>query len=181
MLSQNTMISNALQIAILTRMASKTFGIRGCEDLGIATQDHALSPYRGRKPVPVMVDREMFLIWLELMTKKRKSLLSELKRKIMQRRRELWFEIFLAIFVLMSNLEFCYHHQVRKLKMHKKAAEVSRDPKVERLLTEIVLLGLGRDSSSRLHNHHAGEMGGVCRKSHRPLRGNMPRTRTVLP
>lgn len=116
------MLSNALQVAVLSRLASKTFSIRGEKDLGIPSDEHPLSPYLGRKPVPVMVDREMFLTWLYLMNKKQKVVLAQLKRKIMLRKRELWFEIFLTVFVLMSNLEFCYQHQVRKLKLHQDAA-----------------------------------------------------------
>lgn len=119
---KSTMISQALKIAVLTRLGSKSFGVRGEEDLGIKTDEHPLSPYRGRKPVPVMVDREMFKIMLQFMSSKRKPVLSELKRKIMKRDRSLWFEIFLTIFILMSNLEFSYHHQVRKLKRHQAAA-----------------------------------------------------------
>jgi hypothetical protein len=116
------MLLTSLHIACMTRMQSRSFGIRGEEDLGIELETSPHSPYVGRKPIPVMIDREMDLIWRFFMEKKRKMVLSELKRKIMARKRVHWLEIYLTVFVLMTNLEFCYQHQVTKLKRHQAAA-----------------------------------------------------------
>lgn len=116
------MVSGALQIAILSRLASRTFALRGEEDLQIAADQHPASPYFNRKPVPVMFDNEMFLTWQYLAHKKQKLVLAQLKRAIMNKKPQMWLQTFLTVFVLMSNLEFCYQHQVRKLKLHQKAA-----------------------------------------------------------
>ncbi|KAN0090060.1 hypothetical protein V8E51_018639 [Hyaloscypha variabilis] len=119
--ADSTMLLLSLHIACMTRMASRSFGIRGEEDLGIQLETNPHSPYVGRKPVPIMIDREMDLIWRFLMEKKRKLVLAELKRKILGRKRVHWFEIYLTVFTLMTNLEFCYQHQVTKLRRHQAA------------------------------------------------------------
>jgi hypothetical protein len=115
-LLQSRAISGALEISVLTRLASRGLAVGDQENLNIAVQDVPVSPWFGRRPVPPMMDRLLDVMWLTLAEKKRKVVLAELKKLIFKRDRKLWLEVFLTVFILMSNLEFCYKHQWRKLK-----------------------------------------------------------------
>lgn len=108
----------------MTRLSSKSFGICGSEYLDIELVNDPVSPYYGRRPVPPMLDAQMDRQWMTFMSKKKKTVLTELKKKIFKQKREDWLEIFLSIFILLSNLEFCYRHQCKKLKREKDAVSL---------------------------------------------------------
>jgi hypothetical protein len=112
------MIDGALKIAVLTRLAGKSFNITGHETLGIAPVDDIASPYHGRIPIPPLLDAQIDQIWMGMMMKLRKKVLSELRAKIMSRDKKLWYEIFLTILVLLVNLEFMYQNQNRQLQRY---------------------------------------------------------------
>lgn len=105
------MIHAALTICVITRLASKSFNICGKERLGIEIVEDPASPYYRRTPIPPFLDAQIDQIWMEKMGKSKKEMLSELKKKIMGRKEEDWYQIFLTLFLLIANLEFIYKVQ----------------------------------------------------------------------
>ena len=112
------MIKGALEIAAITRLCAKSFNITGTERLGIAAVEDPESPYHGRIPIPPLLDAQLDHLWIAKMKKIKKKVLSELKSKIMSRKREHWYSIFLTTLILVTNLEFLYQNQNRQLERY---------------------------------------------------------------
>lgn len=118
------MIDAALTICIITRLASKSFNISGNERLGIKIVHDPVSPYYGRTPVPPFLDAQIDQIWMEKMGKIKKKMLSELKKRMIGRKQEDWYQIFITLFLLIANLEFIY--QVQNDQLNRYCLNVSR-------------------------------------------------------
>lgn len=100
----------------------KSFNITGPETLGISKVEDPGSPYHGRVPLPPLLDAQLDYLWMGKMDGTRKTLLSQLKRLIMDknRRKENWLMIFLTTLVLLWNLEQIYQNQYRQRKRYGK-------------------------------------------------------------
>lgn len=105
---QFPLVHEALTLCIMTRLLSKSFNLTGKETLSIPEVDDPVSPYFGRRPIPPLLDAQIDQLWMQIMKKIKKNLLSELKRKIMGRRKEDWYQNFLTLLILIANLEFVY-------------------------------------------------------------------------
>lgn len=104
----STLIHSALSICAVTRLISRSFNLTGQETLGINAVDDPVSPYYGRIPIPMFLDTQLDELWESLMGKISKKLLSELKRKIMARKKEDWHQVCLCLIILLANLELVY-------------------------------------------------------------------------
>ena len=112
------MIKSAFRIAVMTRLSSKSFNLMGSETLGISEVQDQSSPYYGRIPIPPLLDAQIDFLWMAMMDKLKKPVLAELKRKMMGRKREHWYEIFIVTLILLANLEFVYENQNRQLERY---------------------------------------------------------------
>ena len=115
------MVHGALALCVITRLASKSFNITGGETLGISKVEDRQSPYYNRKPIPPFLDAQIDHIWMTKMSKVKKTVLSELKKRMFatrEKKRENWYPIFLTIFVLTWNLEFLFQNQNRQLERY---------------------------------------------------------------
>ena len=112
------MMHRSLKIAIITRLMSRSFNITGSESLGIPRDMDPTSPYYQRIPIPPILDFQIDCAWMHKMEELRRFVVSHLKKMIMKHERENWYTIFLAIMVLLSNLEFLYQHQHRQMLRH---------------------------------------------------------------
>lgn len=128
------MVHGALALCVITRLASKSFNITGDETLGIPKVEDPQSPYYNRKPIPPLLDAQIDRIWIAKMSKVKKKVLSELKKRVFatrEKKRENWYPIFLTIFVLTWNLEFLFQNQNRQLERYcEKNPQQSYPPKV---------------------------------------------------
>ena len=105
-------LDEALNIAIMTRLISKSFNIvSGHEALGLGPIADPSSPLHGRIPIPPMLDAQMDSILMDFMKTRQRHGLSKLKTLMMSHSKENWFMIFLTMIVLLPNLEFLYEHQ----------------------------------------------------------------------
>lgn len=102
------LIHDALSIYGITCLISKSFNLAGTETLGIRPVDDPVSPYYGRIPIPMYLDTQLDEMWEGVMGKISKKLLSELKRKILGRKKEHWYEVCLCLIILLANLETVY-------------------------------------------------------------------------
>ena len=108
------MLQGALDLAIISRLISKSFDITGTETLGIPPVEDLDSPYYGRRPIPPVLDFQLSWLWMEKMKSIKRRVLSQLKRTFMKRNPEDWYMVYLTVVVLLSNLEYIYQNQQRQ-------------------------------------------------------------------
>ena len=114
-------IRNALQLSILSRLASKSFNIYGQETLGIRREMDPECPYYGRIPIPPLLDAQLDQMLMEKMETLKRSVLSELRRMIAGQGRKHWFKIYLIMSVLLFNLESVYQNQCRQMQRYQES------------------------------------------------------------
>ena len=103
----------------MTRLISKSFNVvSGPEALRLAPtgnpSPNQSSPFHGRIPIPKVLDGQLDSILMDFMKDRQRHGLSKLKGIMMSHSRENWFNIFLTILVLLSNLEFLYQNQIEQ-------------------------------------------------------------------
>ena len=124
-------MDQALQIAIMTMLVSKSFSIdNGPETLGMSPVIDPTSPYHGRIPIPPMLDAQLDDILMQKMKRLQKTALSNLKSLIISHSKQHWFMIFLTIIVLVSNLEFLYQNQNDQIKRYGNPVSLPTDSMV---------------------------------------------------
>ncbi|KAL2038863.1 hypothetical protein N7G274_008385 [Stereocaulon virgatum] len=117
-------LDGALNIAIMTRLVSKSFNImNGPETLGMTPVDDPTSPYYERIPIPPMLDAQIDNLLMQKMKVQRKQVLSKLKKMIMSHSKQNWFMILLIIIVLLSNIEFLYQNQHDQIERYGKTTD----------------------------------------------------------
>jgi hypothetical protein len=128
--------SRAIELALRIRCASfcsQGWGsITGSESLGIRTVDFnergecGYAAYgRGQdKPLPLSMDHQLDVALLLTIKKYQKELLGKLDKMTFGKAGKPWYEIFLTIFVLLSNLEYVhcgglsfYHAQMKTVSL----------------------------------------------------------------
>ena len=119
-------IKGALQLSILSRLASKSFNIFGPETLGIYQEQDPECPYYRRRPIPPILDAQIDYLLMEKMKTLKTRVLSHLRRMIAGQGRNHWFKIYLTMSILLLNLESVYRNQRRQMQRYKE--EVSRNP-----------------------------------------------------
>lgn len=108
------MVQRALELWSASRMIEKTWRICGKDKLGLEVSMDPANPWNGIIPVTPMMDTQLDQIVIQdFLVPLRSGLLQELQKKIHGRRKEDWFEIFLTIFILLSNTEFILAHSRR--------------------------------------------------------------------
>ncbi len=76
------------------------------------------SIHHGQCPIPPALNHQMDSLMIQIKIKWQDKILHRMKKMILDRSRKSWFEIFLTIFVMLTNLEYVYQSQVRWWKMH---------------------------------------------------------------
>lgn len=108
------MVQRALELWSASRIIEKTWRICGEDKLGLEVSMDLANPWNGIIPVTPMMDTQLDQIVIQdVLMPLRSGLLQELQKKIHGRRREDWFEIFLTVFILLSNTEFILAHSRR--------------------------------------------------------------------
>ena len=117
---QSDLVNKTIKIAVITRLASKSFNLTSDECLGIDAIADPSSPYYTRRPIPPMLDAQMDEIYRAFMHSMQKQILSSLKKKMLAAsdRRRHWFEIYLCTLILLMNLEYLYEVQNRQLERY---------------------------------------------------------------
>ena len=119
------------EYAVITRLASKSLNLTGSYCLGIEDVSDPTSPYYGRKPIPPLLDAKMDLIFRVIMQPLKKKLLSELKAKMLSNwdRSQYWYEIFIAVVMILNNLEYLYNRQMEQV--HRYCEQVRAQPSLD--------------------------------------------------
>lgn len=111
-------IKGALQLSILSRLASKSFNIYGQETLGIRPERDPACPYYNRIPIPPLLDAQIDFLLMKKMGDLKRKVLSELRRMIAGQGRKHWYKIYLIMSILLFNLEGVYKNQERQIERY---------------------------------------------------------------
>lgn len=112
--NKKPMLRRALELWSASRVIEKTWRICGRDKLGLEASMDPANPWNGIIPVTPIMDTQLDQIVIQdVLVPLRSGLLQELQKKIDERRRENWFEIFLTIFILLNNTEFILAHSRR--------------------------------------------------------------------
>ena len=115
---QDSIVKIALKIWIGTRMAQEFFCVVEENDFNIHVVQDPNSIHHGQCPLPPVLDHQLDVLMIIEMMKMTTVILKKLKKIINTRSRSNWFEAYLTIFILLSNLQYVYHSQERWWKMH---------------------------------------------------------------
>ena len=159
-------IRNALQLSILSRLASKSFNIYGQETLGIRQEMDPECPYYRRIPLPPLLDAQLDHMLMEKMETLKRSVLSELRRMIAGQGRKHWFKIYLIMSVLLFNLESVYQNQCRQIQRYRE--------RVSFTIPIMINLLIMSDPESET-DHNVAVLGGSCPESHTTFPSGVPR------
>ncbi|KAI5921282.1 hypothetical protein F4810DRAFT_722753 [Camillea tinctor] len=102
---QDTLISDALDIWVAARFIENQWRVFcGGVNIGLNPPNEPGNPWNGITPITPIMDTQLdHLVICELLIPRTKQFLEKLKAKIDEMKRENWLEIFLSIFIVMSN------------------------------------------------------------------------------
>lgn len=104
--SQSRLVQDCLRLWAGSRLTELPWTICGEHTLGQSPVEELDCPRSGTIPIPPIMDTQMdHLVIKMVMNPLRQRILSQLHSKILEKRRENWYEIYLAMFVIMSNME----------------------------------------------------------------------------
>jgi len=105
------LVESALKLCVGCRFIEEPWSIIGSETLGMALEPNPNCPYHERIPVPPIVDLQIDLIVINvLLQPEMKKILEMLKKKLKKDPWTDWFEIYLANFILLHNVELTMAH-----------------------------------------------------------------------
>jgi hypothetical protein len=99
-------------------MAQEFFCIIEENDFNIHVVQDPNSIHDGQCPVPPVLDHQLDVLMIMAMVKMKTEIFEKLKKMIKTHSRSHWFEAYLTVFILLSNLQYVYRSQERWWKMH---------------------------------------------------------------
>ena len=108
------MLKRALNLWSAGRVIERFWRICGDDNLGIDVVWDPANPWNGTIPIPPIMDTQLDQLVIQgYLVPLGKCLLQELEAKILKKSKEDWFEIYLTIFILLSNTEQMLAHTRR--------------------------------------------------------------------
>jgi hypothetical protein len=106
------LVERALELWVCCRFIEEPWSIIGSETLGMSRNVNPNCPYYDRIPVPPIVDLQIDLIVInELLQPKLRKILKMVKKMLETSDPwNSWFEIYLAYFILLHNVELTMAH-----------------------------------------------------------------------
>ncbi|KAH7210892.1 uncharacterized protein BKA55DRAFT_599953 [Fusarium redolens] len=103
---KSSLVKDSLRLWAGSRLTELPWMICGEHTLGQIPVQDLECPRTGTIPIPPIMDTQMdHLVIKNIMTPLRQRILEGLQAKIMEKKRENWYEIYLTTFVLLSNME----------------------------------------------------------------------------
>jgi hypothetical protein len=100
-------------------MVEKAWRICGTETLGQTLDDTASTPYRGKIPIPPVMDSQFDQIVIRyILMPLCTQVLKMLDSRISHNKREEWFETYLIVFLLLNSIELSTAHDHKFAKLH---------------------------------------------------------------
>ena len=104
-------VQKALELFAANRIIERDWRVCGEETLGTEVVWEPENPWNGKIPITPIMDTQLDQIVIQgFLQPLRKELLRDLQAKIYEGKRENWFEIFLTIFILLTNAEWLLAH-----------------------------------------------------------------------
>jgi hypothetical protein len=111
-------IDKALKIRAGAFLIASSFSMQGEENLGIEVCPDRTPSYF-KYPLPTVLEYQIDTMAIDVMKGHQGTVLKHLKYLISKRKpREVWYEVFLLVFVLLSTLEFVYQKQLDYVSWH---------------------------------------------------------------
>jgi hypothetical protein len=106
------LVERALKLWVCCRFVEEPWSIVGSDTLGMSQSVNPNCPYHDRTPVPRIVDLQIDLIVInELLQPELKKILKMVKAILESSDRwNSWFEMYLAYFILLHNVELTLAH-----------------------------------------------------------------------
>ncbi|KAF2810818.1 uncharacterized protein BDZ99DRAFT_462132 [Mytilinidion resinicola] len=105
--TKSSLVSDALSFWAATRLTERTWRICDSDTLGVEPFAEPGNPWNGIVPVTPIMDTQLDELAIKcLLLPLKDKVLRGIKRKIDEKKRENWFEIFLATFIVMCNVEW---------------------------------------------------------------------------
>ncbi|KAH8804577.1 hypothetical protein F5884DRAFT_796559 [Xylogone sp. PMI_703] len=118
-------VNEALKIRAGAVLIASSLSLHGEENLGILDYP-AETPSYFKKPIPTVLEYQMDTMSIDVMKFHLRVALRRLKELIFkQKPKEVWYETFLIIFVLLSTLEFVYQKQEVYVAWHQGTSQYS--------------------------------------------------------
>jgi hypothetical protein len=106
---QSALIFTALQFWVGTRLTEIVWKVCDGDDIGLTPPDDPESPWYNTLPVTPVMDTQLDELAIgDVLIPLRDKLLKQLNEKILERKKENFFEIYLATFIAMNNFEFIF-------------------------------------------------------------------------
>ncbi|OCL15204.1 hypothetical protein AOQ84DRAFT_384184 [Glonium stellatum] len=110
-LEEKPFLKCALNLWMATRLIEEPWQIEGNDTLGVQLEETSGTPFNGIIPIPPVMDSQFDQVVIQkILHPLREELLKALDRKISRCKREEWFETFLAVFILLNNIEIATAH-----------------------------------------------------------------------
>ena len=105
---QKPLVQRAIDIWAATRLIERTWELCGEETLGIKPIRNKNDPWEGHVPVTPIMDQQLDQVVIrEVLKPLQEGLVIEIRKKLFndKERKDSWFELFLAKFILLNNSE----------------------------------------------------------------------------
>jgi hypothetical protein len=103
-----SLVSAALDVWACSRMCARDRGLDGDETLGQEKIADPSSPFYNQVPIPPILDHQCDTVTIKWMEKLAAALIKTLWKKLGDKKREDWFEVFLTVFIMVNNVEYVY-------------------------------------------------------------------------
>jgi hypothetical protein len=147
---ESSLIALTIKFWVAGRLIEDPWSIQGSEALGMRLDPLPASPYSQRIPVTPIMDFQIdnIVIYdylMDMLDRIRKAM----KERIMPRKKEDWFDIHLATFILLHHVDLTMRHDIDFAISHNLPKRFSNQPLIE-------MITFGANSLLKFHQHEKG-------------------------
>ncbi|KAJ4300110.1 hypothetical protein N0V88_002779 [Collariella sp. IMI 366227] len=129
----DSLTADTLNLWAISRMIEIPWEICGPENLGISSINDTASPHHGKIPIPPIMDTQLDQIVIQnILTPLRAKMVEKFENLINPVKPEVWFDIYLSVFILLNHIERLAKHSVGHAKLHTMPRKYSNIPFLER-------------------------------------------------
>lgn len=146
----SSLLTLAIKFWVAGRLIEEPWSIQGQETLGMRVDPCSASPFSHRIPVPPIMDFQIdnIVIYdylIDMLDRIRKAM----KQRIMPMKKEDWFDIHLATFILLHHADLTMKHDVDFALIHNLDKRFSNRPLIQ-------MITFGANSLLSFHQHEKG-------------------------
>jgi hypothetical protein len=147
---ESSLLANTIRFWVAGRLIEDDWSIKGDEKLGMELDPLPTSPYSQRIPVTPMMNFQIdniviYYYLVGMLGRIRKAM----REKILPKKKEDWFDIYLATFILLHHADLTMKHDVDFAKKHHLPKRFSNAPLIE-------MITFGANSLLSFYQHEEG-------------------------